>query len=128
LLLTLGAALLGKAPDREVARRTGRSLPDPKVRRWTKADDALLGTMRDEVLAKRLNRPIHAVRFGSNGGKFLSLHRLGHKWTPASDELFRRFSNAEIARRLAGRFRPSKINGFVWTSSRQLADDTVKID
>jgi hypothetical protein len=78
----------------------GIALPEPKVRRWSKADDALLGTMRDEALAKKLNRPARAVSLRRQRHGIPVFAPLRQRWTPATDELFSRFPNAEIARRL----------------------------
>jgi hypothetical protein len=69
-------AWLGKIPDKEIARRTGRhysnvsgkrrSLGIPnragQVRYWTKSEDALLGKISDAEVAKRLKRGLPGVR------------------------------------------------------------------
>jgi len=75
-------------------------LPDPQVRRWTKAEDALLGTMRDEMLAKKLNRPKMGVLLRRQRLKIPICEPMRYKWTSATDKLFHQFPNAEIARRL----------------------------
>jgi hypothetical protein len=80
--------------------KLGIALPEPKVRRWSKADDALLGTMRDEVLAKQLNRPARAVSLRRQRHGIPIFGSLRPRWMPVDDELFSQFSNAEIARRL----------------------------
>ena len=62
---------LGKLPDAEVAKRTGRSLEavalrrlkekkspgETPNRRWSQAEEKLLGTAPDEVIAEKLNIP-----------------------------------------------------------------------
>jgi hypothetical protein len=68
-----GIALLGTAPDEEVARRTGRTVgavrqkreelgvPNPAGNRWTAAGIASLGTLPDREVARRLGRPLHSI-------------------------------------------------------------------
>jgi hypothetical protein len=56
--------------------------------------------MRDEVLAKKLNRPARAVSLRRQRHGIPVFGSLRPKWTPATDELFSQFSNEEIARRL----------------------------
>jgi len=69
-------ALLGKHPDREIARRLGRSvnsvehrrtrlairLTDRAPRPWTPQEDALLGTLSDRLVAQKLGRTMKAVQ------------------------------------------------------------------
>jgi hypothetical protein len=68
-------ALLGKLPDREVARRSGhnflatrkrrldRGLRDPSVRPdWSPAEDRLLGTAPDAEIALRVHRTLSGVK------------------------------------------------------------------
>jgi hypothetical protein len=66
-------ALLGKAPDEEVALRIGRTaeavrqrrellgIPNPADNRWRAEDIALLGTLPDREVAGQLGRPLHSV-------------------------------------------------------------------
>jgi hypothetical protein len=66
-------ALLGTAPNQEVARRTGRKpaavrhkreglgIPNPTGKRWTAEGIALLGTLPDREVARRLGRPLQSV-------------------------------------------------------------------
>jgi hypothetical protein len=66
-------ALLGTAPDEEVARRIGRTanavrvmrdrlgIPRPAGGRWRDGDMALLGTLPDREAARRLGRPLKSV-------------------------------------------------------------------
>ena len=66
-------ALLGKIPDNEVARRTGRTpdavrqkreelgRPNPAGSRWTEEEVGLLGTMTDGEVAKKLVRSQSAI-------------------------------------------------------------------
>jgi hypothetical protein len=66
-------ALLGTAPDEEVARRTGRTaaavrrkrwaldIPNPAGSRWTAEDMALLGTLPDREVARRVGRSLQSV-------------------------------------------------------------------
>lgn len=73
-------ALLGKLPDKEVARRLqrdykavfamrkklGRPYQARQVHPWTPAEDRLLGTMPDRALARRLRRTPNAVALRRN--------------------------------------------------------------
>jgi hypothetical protein len=66
-------ALLGTAPDKEVARRTGRTaaavrrkrwalaIPNPAGDRWTAEGIALLGTLPDREVARMLGRSLQSV-------------------------------------------------------------------
>lgn len=68
-------ALLGKVPDPEIARRTGRNYQAVHFMRrklgisnsagllhpWTKAEDRLLGTASDPEIARKLNRSLASV-------------------------------------------------------------------
>jgi hypothetical protein len=66
-------ALLGKAPDEEVARRIGRTaeavrqrrellgIPNPAGNRWRAEDIAQLGTMPDREVAHQLGRSLQSV-------------------------------------------------------------------
>jgi hypothetical protein len=66
-------ALLGTAPDAEVARRIGRTanavrvmrdrlgIPRPAGGRWRDGDLALLGTLPDREVARRLGRSLSSV-------------------------------------------------------------------
>jgi hypothetical protein len=66
-------ALLGKLPDAQVARRTGRTaaavrvkrvelvLPNPETLAWTAEEIALLGTTADAEIAERTGRTRSAV-------------------------------------------------------------------
>ena len=65
--------LLGTLPDKEVARRTGRTvngvrlkreelgIPNPAGNRWRPDDITLLGTLPDREVARRLGRPLQSV-------------------------------------------------------------------
>jgi len=60
----------------------------------------LLGTMTDEQLAKKLNRPKMGISLRRQRLKIPIFGSLRPKWTPAADELFAKHSYVEIARRL----------------------------
>ncbi len=77
----------GRAPNQ---RRSARPV------RWTKEEDALLGTLPDERLAKKLRRSLVAVR-SRRHLKRISLRR---SWRPAEDKLLGTQSDHQIARRL----------------------------
>jgi hypothetical protein len=66
------------------------------VRRWTKREDALLGTMPDARLAKRLHRSVSAIG-ARRHLKRISLRRI---WTPAEDKLLGARPDSQIAARL----------------------------
>jgi hypothetical protein len=69
-------ALVGKLPDKEVARRTGRTLYAVQTRRnrlklpnalgarikWLPGEVRLLGTAPDKEIARRLGRPVLSVK------------------------------------------------------------------
>jgi hypothetical protein len=42
--------------------RPGSDYPRPNQHGWTAAEDAVLGTAKDEEVARRLNRPVCGVR------------------------------------------------------------------
>ncbi len=67
-----------------------------RSRRWTKKDDALLGVMPDEQLAKRLGRSVLAVAVRRHL-KRVSTRR---RWRPLDDKLLGTLPDGEIARRL----------------------------
>ena len=68
--------MIGKFPDSEVAKRTGHPIKsvrqsrwglgiayeNPSHRSWTPEEDALLNTMPDHELAKRIHRTVGAIR------------------------------------------------------------------
>jgi hypothetical protein len=103
--------LLGTMPDRELAKRLGRSRDatigrrrklrispfSPHGRRWSRLEDELLGTMSDRTLARKFER----------SAKTVSKHRIArgipvfnpkkHHWTPSDDKLLRERPEAQIA-------------------------------
>src|ERR1039458_2092128 len=82
-------ALLGAAPDAEVARQLGRTemaitvrrrklgiaKRDIRVRRYTRQDDRLLGTMSDEKLARQLGRTPAAIQVRRAARGIISFRR-----------------------------------------------------
>lgn len=120
--------MLGKKSDRDVARQIGRSqgtvrhkrhtlnIPSlTPMRRWTEAENRLLGTLPDAELAGRLNRgitdlevaqrlgcPQNIVRhkritLGIRACHPLTSYRL---WTPAENKLLGTQPDSDIGRRL----------------------------
>ena len=79
-----------------------RRLPMPHNAPWTLAEDKLLGTASDSVIAKRLKRTRAAVmqrRFRLNISCFGWTSRARHsKWGPTEIALFLRCSDDEMAR------------------------------
>jgi hypothetical protein len=70
----------------------------PKL--WTAGDRALLGTMSDDVLARKLNRPIGGVMERRRIHHILSYGRLEKLWKPWEDRLLGTAPDSKIARRL----------------------------
>src|SRR5260221_7674062 len=103
--------LLGEIPDRELAQRFGRTLQAIVVKRyvlgiprhigaeenqpWTAAEDRLLGTKLDSVLAKELGRGVAAIR------KRRKRKRIPHfryrPWTPAEEALLGQRKDKQLA-------------------------------
>src|SRR5207249_5735360 len=63
---------------------------------WTKAEDALLGTMPDRRLAKKLGRSFKAVR-ARRHAKRISFYR---KWLPKEDKVLGTRTDLEVAKRI----------------------------
>lgn len=81
------------------SRRTRRHIPkfDPLRRDWKPEEDALLGTMGDEMLARRLKRGLPAVQVRrSKKGipAFLPKHR---PWRPAEEALLGKSPDEAVA-------------------------------
>jgi hypothetical protein len=121
--------LLGTVTDKEAARRLNRTFhsvntmrrtlgiaarhtfdqplvkgrPPGNRRRafWLPEEDALLGTMSDEKLAKKLGRPVTTVT-GRRMGKHVWLHK--RLWRPEDDKLLGTRPDREVAR-LLGRLK-----------------------
>ena len=106
-------ALVGTAPDEEIARQTGRTRLAVSCKRrqfnipnfvgrpndWTPEEDRLLGTNADPVIAKKLGRSA-AIVFERR--KFLGIPSGNPKqrfWTKLELNLLGRFSDREVARR-----------------------------
>ncbi len=108
---------LGKIPDKEVARRTGRKIEAvgikrrnlgrnyyklPNVspgRKWSKEDLALLGTAMDSVIAKKLNCTTEAIKY-QRDKKGVPAFRQLHFWTKAEDKIVMGYSCKEAVWRL----------------------------
>jgi hypothetical protein len=70
-----------------------------RARPWTRAEEALLGTMRDSEIAKRLSRSISSVRtrrFEKTRVRFIHTPQ---RWTSAQLCLLGNLPDAEVARR-----------------------------
>jgi hypothetical protein len=78
----------------------GIRLPDPKVRPWAKEEDALLGTMRDEELAKRLGRSVMGIALRRQHAKVAKFGRVRTYWSVKEDRLLGTAPDEEIAKRL----------------------------
>ena len=96
------ARLLRKS-DRQVRpaggrrRQTAASRGSP--RGWTVAEERLVGTMPDDVLARRIGRSRGAVEARRIKLKLPKVDLKQRPWTPKEDALLRNFSNQEIAGR-----------------------------
>jgi hypothetical protein len=78
-------------------------------RAWSSSEDALLGTMRDAELARRLKRSVLSVRSRRNDNTAIRFNRSPKRWTPSELRLLGRLADVEIARR-SGRFLASVRN------------------
>jgi hypothetical protein len=103
--------LLGKVPDRELARQFGRTLQAiigkrhilaiprhigaDEDRPWTAAEDKLLGTKLDSVLAKELGRRVVTVRKRRKRKEIP--HFRYRPWTPAEEALLGQRKDNQLA-------------------------------
>jgi hypothetical protein len=78
-------------------------------RAWTGQEKALLGTVRDVELAKKLKRSVSSVRSQRNDTTKIRFIRTPKHWTPSELRLLGRLPDAEVARR-SGRFLASVRN------------------
>ena len=69
-------------------------------RRWTAAEDALLGTMRDEEVASRTGRPLSGILQRRHNKNIPLTVRQKRLWSPVEDKLVGTAPDAEIAARL----------------------------
>ena len=108
---------MGTMPDRELARRLGRTpvavqgrrihlkIPkfDPKLHQWTAEDDALLGALTDGEVAARLGLTSRAV--ATRRRRLGRVVRFADRrpWTVQEDALLGTASDTEIAARLGGK-------------------------
>ena len=106
-------ALLGTAPDHEIAKRLRRTMDAVQqkrtelgiptfsrspFRRWTAEEGALLGAAPDEEIAARIGRSLEAVR---TRRRRLGIRALPYgRWDPGELELLGTASDAEVASRL----------------------------
>src|SRR5260221_4627031 len=107
-------ALLGRLPDREVVKRTGRSrgaveskrresgfltraAPDPP---WTPDEIALLGKLPDKEIGRRLGRDKRSVHGKRNQFGIAKTAGLVRAWSKAEAKLLGTGADKEIARRL----------------------------
>jgi hypothetical protein len=74
--------------------------PDPTHRPWTKQEDALLGTMTDAALLKRLHRTENGIQLRRTRRKIAKFDRVRRRWTAEDERLLGRMSDAKIAKRL----------------------------
>jgi hypothetical protein len=102
-LRQLGRALAAINPAPSAAKppppRPSARAPRSPCRRWTAAEDALLGRMSDVEAARRLGRAVHSVRH-----RRLCLGRLKPPptppWTAEEDALLGTLPDRELARKL----------------------------
>ena len=114
--------LLERFNSAEVARRTARSLeairkrrqflglpPPPSFKTWSNTDLALLGTMPDSELAKRLNRTDCAVRYRRLKEGILPCNDPRYRrprpphpkaWSAADEALLGTMTDSELGRRI----------------------------
>jgi hypothetical protein len=110
-------ALLAKIPDKEVARRTGRTLLAvvskridrglryyqrknfSPVKKWTKEEVTLLGTAVDSAIARKLNRTTESAKCQREARDIPSFQKQ-HYWTKAENKIVMGYSYKEAARRL----------------------------
>ena len=89
---------------RERMARTGRHI-NPNLRLWSDKEDKLLGTARDEEIARRINRTVTAVRARRN---FLGIPAwnasYSRPWTPAEEALLGVVPDRVLAKRMGRTF------------------------
>jgi hypothetical protein len=84
--------------------RTGRHI-NPQLRLWTAEDDKLLGTARDNQIAKRIRRSENAVRARRNILGIPAWNAVYSKpWTPQEDALLGVIRDRVLAKRLKRTF------------------------
>lgn len=104
--------LLGKVPDAEVARRTGRTRGAIQVKReklrilyvpmrdWPENELRLLGKYSDREVARMTQRTLASVQSKRQDLKLPSATCVQRDWTKQEDALLGKHSDREIARRL----------------------------
>jgi hypothetical protein len=70
-----------------------------KRRAWTANEDALLGTLPDAELAKKLNRSVSSVRSRRLHATKLRFLKTPQRWQPTEVRLLGRMPDRETARR-----------------------------
>ncbi|HSL83195.1 MAG TPA: hypothetical protein VLF66_10480, partial [Thermoanaerobaculia bacterium] len=105
-------ALVGTAPDPEIAKRLNRTIEGVKsqrrklrrvrraLRRWAAEEIELLGTATDPEVAERLGRSISAVRCKRSSLRIPDFLARGLRWQPHEIELLGAAPDQEIAERL----------------------------
>src|SRR5437879_8678683 len=74
-----------------------------RARPWTRDEEALLGTMRDGELAKKLKRTLSCVRTRRNEKTKVRFIRTPKRWTARQLRMLGRLPDVKVARR-TGRF------------------------
>lgn len=104
--------LLGKVPDAEVAKRTGRTRSAIQVKReklrilymrmrdWPENELRLLGKHSDREVARMTQRTLTAVQSKRQDLRLPSATCVQRDWTKQEDALLGRYSDREVARRL----------------------------
>ncbi|MBI1178465.1 hypothetical protein GC207_13605 [bacterium] len=105
-------ALLGKVPDAEVARRTGRTYSAVQSQRvkqgilyvrqrdWTPDEIGLLGKYPDREVARMTRRTLAGVQTRRQDLKLPSVSSRQRDWTKREDALLVKYPDREVARRL----------------------------
>lgn len=106
---------VGKLPDAEVARRTGRTVnavgehrrdlglayyQTGPTRPWTPAEEAWLGMDSDEVIAKKLGRSVIGVKLRRARKGIHLRHPKNRPWTQREIKLLGTATDTEVAARL----------------------------
>jgi hypothetical protein len=84
------------------ARRKEIHVPkfNPKVRHWTAEEDKLLGTMSDEAVSARLQRPLSGVVTRRNALGIAKFQSKNRPWTREEDALLGTMPDKKLARKL----------------------------
>ena len=96
-----GSAKIGTAANRALSQPPFTPSRQPKPRRWTPEEDALLETLTPQEAAAKLNRTLASVRY-----RYMvrGLRQpLRFHWTPKQEALLGTMTDAEVAKKLGCR-------------------------